>query len=99
MKRNNVTKKDLKNQINYNFGIPDSLSEQIINSILDTIIDGLIRDNEVKISKFGTLKILNKKQRVGRNPKTKEEFNINKRKVVTFYPSLYIKNILNEKKE
>ena len=32
-------------------------------------------------------------------PKTKEEFNINKRKVVTFYPSLYIKNILNEKKE
>ena len=61
MKRNNVTKKDLKNQINYNFGIPDSLSEQIINSILDTIIDGLIRDNEVKISKIWYIKNLKQK--------------------------------------
>ena len=99
MKRHNITKKDLKNEINFNLGIPDSLSEKILNSFFQIIVEGLLRDGEVKISNFGKFKILEKKARVGRNPKTKQEFNINKRKVVAFYPSLSAKKKINEKKE
>tara|TARA_B100000029_G_C17471413_1_gene922125 strand:+ start:968 stop:1279 length:312 start_codon:yes stop_codon:yes gene_type:complete len=99
MKRHNITKKDLKNEIHFNLGIPDSLSEKILNSVFEIIVEGLLRDGEVKISNFGKFKILDKNARIGRNPKTKQEFNITKRKVVTFYPSLSIKKKFNEKKE
>jgi len=99
MKRHNITKKDLKNEINFNLGIPDSLSEKVLNSFFKIILEGLLRDGEVKISNFGKFKILDKRARIGRNPKTKQEFNISKRRVVTFYPSLSIKKKINEKKE
>ena len=91
MIRNNITKKDLRNKIHYTLGIPDRLSEEILNSFFDIIIEGLLKDGEVKISNFGKFKVLNKKSRIGRNPKTKVEFNISKRKVVAFYPSLSTK--------
>tara|TARA_Y100001970_G_C13829934_1_gene649197 strand:+ start:42 stop:335 length:294 start_codon:yes stop_codon:yes gene_type:complete len=96
MIRNNITKKDLRNKIHYTLGIPDRLSEEILNSFFDIIIEGLLKDGEVKISNFGKFKVLNKKSRIGRNPKTKVEFNISKRKVVAFYPSLSTKKKLNE---
>tara|TARA_B100000945_G_C20297088_1_gene556185 strand:- start:12 stop:314 length:303 start_codon:yes stop_codon:yes gene_type:complete len=99
MKRINITKKDLKNEIHYNFGFPDVLSQKILNSFFNIITKGLIRDSEVKITKFGKFKILNKKERIGRNPKSKEEFSVSKRKVVSFYLSSSIKKKINEKKE
>ena len=99
MKRNNITRKDLKNKIRFNLGIPNSLSEKILNSFFDVIIEGLIRDGEVKITNFGKFKILQKKGRIGRNPKTKQEFSISPRKVVTFYPSILIKRKINEKEQ
>ena len=71
MIRNNITKKDLRNKIHYTLGIPDRLSEEILNSFFDIIIEGLLKDGEVKISNFGKFKVLNKKSRIGRNPKTK----------------------------
>lgn len=99
MKRDNFTKKDLKNEIYNNLGLPDTFSEKILNIFFDIIIDGLIRDGEVKITNFGKFKISTKNQRIGRNPKNKREYIINKRKVVSFYPSLTIKRKMNEKKK
>ena len=99
MRRHNITKKDLEDKIQFNLGIPNTLSEKILNSFFEIIIEGLLRDGEVKISNFGKFKILYKKARIGRNPKTKQEFSISKRKVVTFYPSLSIKKKINEKKK
>ena len=99
MKRVNVTKEDLKREIKFNVGLPFSLSEKILNSLFEIIIEGLHEHGVVKISNFGKFKVLKKKQRIGRNPKTMEEFPINKRKVVTFYPALSIKRKINEEKE
>ena len=56
-----------------------------------------MRSNKVKISSFGTFKVMNKKERIGRNPKTKIEAKISSRKVVKFKPSLVIKKKLNGK--
>ena len=98
MKRHNITKKDLKNEIHFNLGIPDSLSKKILNSFFEIIIEGLLKDGEVKISNFGKFKLLNKRSRYGRNPKTGEEYKIKARKVVTFYPSINIKKKINNEK-
>ena len=50
---------------------------------------------KLKINGFGKFKLLNKRSRYGRNPKTGEEFEIKARKVVTFYPSINIKKKIN----
>ena len=57
--------------------------EQIIARIKDTLMEG----DAVLISGFGQWKVREKKSRIGRNPKTKEEYRIPARRVVTFYTS------------
>ena len=49
------------------------------------------KGEEVKLTSFGTFKIRNKKERIGRNPKTGIEAKISSRKVVTFKPSRHVK--------
>jgi len=61
------------------------------------LILDLIKLNKIKISSFGTFEILSKKERIGRNPKTKVEAKISSRKVVKFKPSFFIKKKLNER--
>ena len=87
MKRYNISKNEILKNINHNLGIPNVFSENIVNSILEIIIDGLNEKKEVKISGFGTFRILNKNSRMGRNPKTGEKHLIKTRKSVAFYPS------------
>ena len=51
MKRDNITKKILKDKIYFNIGVPNSLSQEILDNFFDIIIKGLLKDGEVKISK------------------------------------------------
>ena len=53
------------------------------------------KGDKVKTIRFGQQGV----KGAGKNPKTKKEFIIKDRKVVTFYPSLIIKRKINEKKE
>ena len=98
MKRSNITKDEIQKKINSSLGTPLSLSGKIINEILNIIIDGLNSENIVKIKDFGTFKILNKKSRIGRNPKTGKTHSINARKTVSFYPSKNFKRVINEER-
>ena len=97
MKRNNINKNDILENIKHHHGLPISFSEQIFDFIFDIILEGLERDGKLKIAGFGTFKILNKNSRVGRNPKTKIQYKIKPRKVVVFSPSLQAKNRVNAK--
>tara|TARA_Y100001958_G_C21229289_1_gene554862 strand:- start:1067 stop:1357 length:291 start_codon:yes stop_codon:yes gene_type:complete len=96
MKRSNISKNEILKIIKINLGIPISFSEKILNELLDIIIEGLNTENEVKVNGFGTFKILDKKSRLGRNPKTGKIYEIKARKTVAFYPSKKIKYIINE---
>ena len=97
MKRHNITKNEILKEINNNFGISSSFSDNILNGILDIIVDGLIEHQKVKITGFGTFKILNKNSRMARNPKTGDDYLVKAGKTISFYPSKKIKNLLNEK--
>ena len=97
MKRENISKNDIIKNIKYHQGLPASFSEKIFDLIFDIIIEGLQKDGKLKISGFGTFKVLNKNSRVGRNPKTKVQYKIKPRKVVVFSPSLQAKNRVNAK--
>jgi len=95
MLKKNFTRRDLSNQIYKKLGFSKNLSSTIVDDFFETIINEVIKNNKVKISSFGTFSILNKKERVGRNPKTKVLAKITSRKVVKFKPSLLLKNKLN----
>ena len=93
--RVNLTKKDLVNLVYMQIGFSKQISENLIEEFLSLIIENLKEEGKLKISKFGTFSIREKKSRIGRNPKTKEETNIPKRNVVLFKPSKDFKKLIN----
>jgi len=95
MLKKNYTRKDLSNKIYQNLGFSKNLSSTVIDSFFDSLINELIRFNHIKISSFGTFSVVNKKERIGRNPKTKVEAKISASKVIKFKPSLLIKKKIN----
>jgi len=93
--RINLTKKDLINLIYMQVGFSKQISENLIEEFFSLIISNLIKEKKIKISKFGTFSIRQKKSRVGRNPKTKEQKIISDRVVVLFKPSRDFKEFIN----
>jgi len=96
MDKKNFTRKDLSNKIYQNLGFSKNLSSKIVDDFFETIIFKIIKSSKIKISSFGTFSVLNKRERVGRNPKTKIEAKISSRKVVKFKPSKLLKERLNK---
>ena len=95
MLKKSYTRKNLNYKIFQNVGFSKSFTSKIIDDFFDTFSAELIKSNKVKISSFGTFEVIDKKERIGRNPKTKDETKITARKVVKFKPSLSIKKKLN----
>ena len=93
--RINLTKKDLVNSVYMQIGFSKLISENLIDEFFLLIIEDLIKEKKLKISNFGTFSIREKKPRLGRNPKTKEEKKISKRNVVLFKPSKEFKELIN----
>ena len=87
MSRINLTKKDLINSVYMQIGFSKSISENLIDDFLTTIIENLQKEKKLKFSKFGTFSIRNKKSRIGRNPLTMEQKIISQRNVVLFKAS------------
>ena len=95
MFRKNFIRKNLSNNIHKNLGFSKNLSSTVIDEFFEYVVSELIKLNKIKISSFGTFMIISKKERIGRNPKTKHEAKISARKVVKFKPSMLFKNKLN----
>ena len=95
----NLTKKDLINSVYMQIGFSKKISENLLEDILETIRDNLKINKKLKISKFGTFSIRNKKSRIGRNPLTKENKIISSRNVVLFKASKEFKNLVNSHKD
>ena len=96
--RINLTKKDLVNLVYMQLGFSKQISENLIEDFLSIIVENIQSEKKLKLSKFGTFSIRQKKSRIGRNPKTKEKKVISDRKVVLFKPSKEFKEFINIKK-
>ena len=95
--RINLTKKDLVNSIYMQLGFSKQISDNLIEDFLSTITENIISEKKLKLSKFGTFSVRQKKSRIGRNPKTKETKMISSRDVVLFKPSKEFKDFVNLK--
>ena len=95
--RVNLTKKDLVNLVYMQLGFSKQISENLIEDLLSTILENIKNEKKLKLSKFGTFTIRQKKSRIGRNPKTKETTLISSRNVVLFKPSKEFKEFINSR--
>ena len=97
MDKQNISRDEIAEAMQNEFGFNRKLCLDIVNDIIDIVIEGLKLDKKVKIHNFGTFKLSNKKSRIGRNPKTKEEFSISRRNVITFKSSKILLKYINDK--
>ncbi|MCH7478200.1 MAG: integration host factor subunit alpha [SAR324 cluster bacterium] len=82
-----MVKADIIRSIELQLGLSHEEASKQVEQIIAQIKDTLMEGDAVLISGFGQWKVREKKSRIGRNPKTKEEYEISPRRVVTFYPS------------
>ena len=95
MLKKNFTRKNLSDNVHKNLGFSKNISSLIIDDFFESLVSELINFNKINISSFGTFEVVDKKERIGRNPKTKVEAKIVARKVVKFKPSNTVKEKLN----
>jgi len=92
-----TTRSTLSEAVFKNVGLSRNESSILVDSVFNEILKSLIEGDDVKISSFGTFIVRNKKERIGRNPKTGEEVPITARSVVTFRASNVLKSKVNTK--
>ena len=92
-----TTRSTLSEAVFKNVGLSRNESSALVDSVFNEILKSLIEGDDVKISSFGTFIVRNKKERIGRNPKTGEEVPITARSVVTFRASNVLKSRVNIK--
>ena len=87
------TKKDLANNISEKLGLSKKDSLFLVKHFFKTLIEN--KNKYINISNFGTFIYKKTPTRIGRNPKTLQEFKIRSRQKLTFKPSDEIKQNIN----
>ena len=89
-----LTRADLADAINRKMGLSRSESLDLVEDILAKMCNAMADGENVKISGFGSFVLRDKKERIGRNPKTGVEVPITPRRVMTFRASQKLKERL-----
>jgi integration host factor subunit alpha len=90
----NLTKKEIVFDLQKKTGLSNLFLKTVVEDLIETI-KASVKENNLNIKNFGTFKLISKKERIGRNPKTKKLHKINSRKSVSFYASKFLKEKLN----
>jgi integration host factor subunit alpha len=91
-----MTKAEIVEQIYERVGFSKKEAAELVEKVFDVIKETLSQGEKVKISGFGNFVVRHKNARKGRNPQTGQEILLEARKVLTFKPSLVLKNVLND---
>ena len=91
----NLTKIDISKNLSKKRGYSVNFSKKIVDDLI-TILITQLKEKNLIIKNLGTFKLIPKNQRIGRNPKTKEKFIINKRKSISFIASKNLLKTLND---
>ena len=90
-----LTKKELAQNLSDQTELSFADAKKFVDLFFDTIKEQLNSGKTVKLSGFGTFDIVQTKERVGRNPKTMEEFPIPSKRKVRFTVSPKVKKSIN----
>lgn len=90
-----MTKIDIVNRISEQAGLQKPESEAAVETIISLVKEALGQGGSVILRRFGSFQVRQKRERMGRNPKTGEEASITARKVVRFKAGKYFKAAVN----
>jgi len=90
-----ITRADLTEAVIREVGLPRVESAEMVELVIQELAACLEQGEQVKISSFGSFKVRQKRERVGRNPKTGETVPIAPRRVIGFRPSNIMKDRIN----
>ena len=90
-----LTKKELAQNLSDQTELSFADAKKFVDLFFDTIKEQLNSGKTVKLSGFGTFDIVQTKERIGRNPKTMEEFPIPSKRKVKFTVSPKVKKSIN----
>ena len=93
--RKNLTRNKLAERINIKLGYSKEEAKEFIEVFLNYIKVNINSKKNIKISKLASFKVISKKERIGRNPKTGQDAIISERKVVSCKFSKNLKNKIN----
>jgi integration host factor subunit alpha len=91
-----ITRADLAEAVFRKVGLSRTESAELVEMVIDEVCSAIVRGDSVKLSSFATFQVRDKKERIGRNPKTGEEVPISPRRVMTFKASNVLKNRVPE---
>ncbi len=94
MLKKKIKKIDIIKDLNKKTGFSLNFSKKILDDLISILLKNL-KSGNLSLKNIGTFKVVKKKERKGRNPKTKEEFIIFARKSIIFKPSKKIIDSLN----
>lgn len=92
-----MTKKELSEKIHKKIGLSKRESAEIIEYFFDLLKDNLSKAEGVKLPRFGSFKVQQRKARKGRNPSTGETIEIGARKAVVFKTSRFLRDAIDSK--
>ena len=95
MCKTNLKKKDIVKKISIKTGLSENYSKKIVNDLIK-ILSQHLKTRNLIIKNLGSFKIVFKKERIGRNPKTKEQHIISARKVLSFIISQNLSKKIKE---
>lgn len=90
-----VTREDLARSVRRYTRLSMKEAAMLVDQIIDSMSDAVLADKMVKIRLFGIFSTRQKKERMGRNPKTMVEAVIAARKVLKFKPAPTLKKRIN----
>ncbi len=86
-----LTKADMAESLFNEIGLNKNEARELIDSFFEELVACLAVGEPVKLSGFGNFGLRDKKERLGRNPKTGEKVLVTARRVVIFRPGKKLK--------
>ena len=91
-----MNKAELINAAAEKAGLSKKDTEAAINAAIDAIVASLKQGDKVQLVGFGAFEVKARAERIGRNPRTKEEIKIPASKVPVFKPGKALKDAIAE---
>ncbi len=91
-----MTKAELIEEVSKVVEMTRKDSEEIVETIFDSIVGSLHKGEKIEIRGFGSFRTRQRQPRVGRNPKTGTRVEVPSKRIPYFKPSKELRDLVNQ---
>ncbi len=90
-----MTRTQLIDALTLTLAIPRKESETVLQTVFESMVNSLRAGDKVEIRGFGSFRLRQRRARMGRNPKTGAQVEVQARRVAYFKPAKELRDALN----